>query len=847
MPEDRVETLVQDVRFALRALAKKPAFSAIAVLTLALGIGANTAIFSVINAVLLRTLPVRDPQQLVSLTDPETAAFMMGTQSGQRDLLSYHEFEGLRDHDTAFTSMFATQSRASQAPVSFSSSETGSPTTVLMVSGGYFSTLGVEAIRGNVFGTEVDQGVGAHPVAVVSYEFWQQRMGGDPGVIGRQLRIRQLVFDVVGVAPPDFTGVMVGEAPQIWIPLTMRQAIYPSLDILTWHPGSVTKVMFLQAVGRMKAGMSVAQANASINVTYKQLLTVDANTIADPDQRKGFLNSFLVARDARHGLSVVRGEYEKPLDILMGLVGLLLLLACANVANLLLARATGRNREIAVRVALGASRSRLVKQLLTESVIVALAGGVLGLAFAQWADRVLLHMVSQGPSALPLDTAPDWRVLAFTVAASALTGVLFGLAPAMRATKLDLNNVLRGSGRSIAGTEGGGLPMGKLLVGVQVAISLVLIVVAGLFVRSLQNLISTQFGYNPDGMLMFRLTPGTGGYKGAAALQLFKTLTDRFSAVPGVTGLTISENGLLYGRDSNDNISILGYTPKSGQSMEADWDEIGARYFSVVGIPVLMGRDVTDDDTTGQHACWVNQTMSKYYFGNESPMGREIKDMYPDTPYSCTIVGVVADAKYNGLRGAPGRRFYSPFYNGVEQPGDGTFEIRYSGSGTSVTAAIRQIMHETDSNLDPPDFHTISDLVEKQLLRDRLTARLSAFFGIVALFLASLGLYGVLSYNVSRRTSEIGVRMALGARPSDVLGLIVREALLVTLIGAVIGLAASFAATRVLGTLLYGLTARDPVTFGVATAVLMGVATLAALIPAWRASRVDPMSALRWE
>lgn len=842
-----METLLQDIRFALRSLAKKPAFSAIAILTLALGIGANTAIFSVINAVLLRTLPVRDPQQLVSLTDPEVAAFMMGSQSGQRDLMSYHEFEGLRDSNTVFSSMFAQQSRAAQAPVSFSSAETGSPTTVLMVSGGYFSTLGVDAIRGNTFGTEVDQGQGAHPVAVLSYEFWQQRMGGDPAAIGRQLRIRQIVFEIVGIAPPDFTGVMVGESPQVWIPLTMRQAIYPSLDVLTWHPGSVTKVMFLQVVGRMKPGVNVTQANASINVTYKQLLTVDANTIADPDQRKGFMNSFLVARDARHGLSVVRGEYEKPLDILMALVGLLLLLACANVANLLLARATGRNREIAVRLALGASRSRLMKQLLTESVIVAFAGGLLGLAFAQWADRLLLHMVSQGPSALPLDTAPDWRILSFTIAASLLTGVLFGLAPAMRATKLDLNNVLRGAGRSITGTEGGRLPMGKVLVAVQVAISLLLIVAAGLFVRSLQKLTSTQFGYDPEGMVMFRLVPGTAGYRGPAALQLYKNLVEKLSAVPGVTGVTISENGLLYGRDSNDNISILGYTPKSGQEMEADWDEIGTHYFSTVGIPVLMGRDVSAEDANGQHSCWINQTMSKYYFGTDSPLGREIKDLYPETPYSCQIVGVVGDAKYNGLRGATQRRFYASFFSGIESPGDGTFEIRFSGSGTSVTSAIRQIIHQSDANLDPPDFHTISDLVEKQLLRDRLTARLSAFFGIVALFLASLGLYGVLSYNVSRRTSEIGVRMALGAQRGNVLGLIVREALLITLIGAAVGLGASYAATRVLSTLLFGLTAQDPITFGSATVVLLAVATLAALIPAWRASRVDPITALRWE
>ncbi len=842
-----MERLMQDLRFALRALLKNPGFSVIAVLTLALGIGANTAIFSVINAVLLRTLPIRNPQQLVSLSDPESAGFMNGSSNGEQYLFSYHDFESLRDQNKVFSGMFGTNSRALSAPVSFSSTETGSPANVLLVSGGYFSVLGAEPAMGTTFGTEVDSGVGAHPVAVISHAFWQRRFHGDADVIGQKIRIRQFMFDVVGVMPPDFTGIMVGESPDIWIPLTMRSAVYTGLDILTWHPGSVTKIMFMHVVGRLKPGISLAQANASINVTFKQMLAIDAGSFTDPAVRAGFVTSYIVSRDASHGFSVLRGQYAKPLDILMGLVGLLLLLACANVANLLLARAAGRNRELAVRVAMGASRSRIVRQLLTESVMVALFGGLVGLALSYWADQLLVRMVSFGPNPVPLDVHPDWRVLCFTLGASLLTGILFGLTPALRATRLDLNKVLRGASRSISGGEGSGFSTGKILVAVQVAISLLLIVAAGLFIRSLQNLTATQFGYNPENLLMFRVLPSTAGYKGASALQLLKNLNDKFSNIPGVTGAAISENGLLFGRESNDDISILGYTPKQGQNMEANWDQVGPNYFTTIGIPVLMGRDVSDRDGSGQHYCWINQTMSKYYFGEASPLGQQVKDEYPDTPYTCQIAGVVGDAKYNGLREKLKPRFYVPFYNPVEQAGDGTYEVRYSGSGASISTAIREIMRETDSNLDPPDFHNISDLTGRLLLRDRLTARLSAFFGIVALFLACLGLYGVLSYNVARRTSEIGVRMALGAQRLNVLGLVVREALGVTLIGTAIGLAAAVAATRVLQSMLFGLSTRDPLTLVGSAVILLSVATLAAAIPAWRATRVDPISALRWE
>lgn len=845
-----MEALRRDLLFSLRALAKSPGLASIAILTLALGIGANTALFSVINAILLRTLPVSDPQQLAVLSDPESAGMQVGVNdSGDRPLFSYHEFEGLRDQNTAFTGIFATDSRDERVSVALNEFDEGSPAQVLMVSGGYFPVLDIRPMAGRTFGPEMDQNGSADKLAVISYAFWRRRMQGDPAVIGRKLRLRQSVFEVIGVAPPDFTGVMVGAAPDMWVPLHTQTAILPGRDWLEWKPGSITKTMFLHVVGRLRPGVSLSQANASINVTFQQVLQAEVGTIANERDRKKLLDSKIVARDARHGLSVLRGEYARPLGVLMGMVGLLLLLACANVATLLLARAASRQRELAMRVALGAGRGRLVRQLLTESVLLSACGGVVGLLLAQWAVHLLLRMVSSDPTPIPLDVHLDVVVLSFTLGVTLLTGILFGLAPALRATRLDLNQILRGSSRSISGSERGSgrLPMGKVLVGLQVAISLLLLVTAGLFVRSLQKLASVPLGYEADHLLLFSMHPAASGYKGPAIAQLYRGISQRISAVPGVRGATFSENGLFTGRESGDQISIVGYTPKSGQQMHARFDQIGPGYFSTIGIPILMGRDVSENDSSGARRTWLNQTMARYYFGDSNPIGQHIRDEYPETRLEFEVAGVVADAKYNALRGDTPRRFYVPFLNGLGDPKDAVFEVRYAGDSAAVSAALRRIVREADATLDPLEVRTIPALIDRRLVRDRLTARLSSFFGAIALLVACIGLYGVLSYTVARRTSEIGVRMALGAQRRDVLRLVLGEAALVTAVGALVGLGAALAGTRVLASMLYGLTARDPSTLVGAAVVLVAVALVAAAFPAWRASRVDPMNALRNE
>jgi predicted permease len=841
--------IFQDLRYAFRVLRKTPGFTAIAVLTLALGIGANTALFSVINAVLLRTLPVHDPQQLVVLSDPENAGQMMGLQSGDRSFFTYHEFEWFRDNNQVFSGILSFSSALFPTPVITGQSDVGGPAQVSLVSGAYFDVLGVSPEKGRTFSSEVDQGRNGFPQAVLSYAFWQRRMQGDSGIIGNKIRIRQAVFDVIGVMPQGFTGVVVGDAPDIWVPLTMKQVVYPGADWLTQLPTQVRRVMFLQVIGRLKQGVNLQQANASINVTYRTLLESDGATIANSERRKEFMDSRIVTRDARRGLSALRGDYKQPLFVLMGLVGLLLLLASANVANLFLARASGRTRELAVRVALGSNRGRLVRQLLTESILLSALGAAAGLLLAQWGDSLLLKLVSGTSTPIPLDVHLDATVLAFTFGVMLFTGILFGLIPALRATRVDLNLVLRGAARNISGAGGGTrrLPMGKVLVGTQVAISLLLLVTAGLFVRSLQKLTSVPLGYNTDHLLLFRMTPLSDGYKAAAVPSLVDQLLAKFKTIPGVRTASLSENGLFYGNDSGDYISIVGSAPKSGQDMGVAIDEAGPTYFQTLGIPLLSGRDVEQTDTTGTHHLWMNQAMAKYFFGNASPLGQHIVVHFSFADVEYSVVGVVGDAKYNELRGETDRRCYLSYFDPPLPLTDAVFEVRSAGDDAVVASSIRQMIHETDAGLSAPVFRTLPGLIDLKLSRDKLTARLSTFFGIVALVLACIGLYGVLSYNVTRRTSEIGVRLALGAQRSGILQLVIRDALVVTGIGILVGLGAAWAATRLLGTMLFGLSPRDPITMTVAAIMLIFVAMLAAFVPAWRASRVDPITALRYE
>ena len=850
-----MNTLLQDLRYGVRMLVKAPGFSAIAILTLALGIGANTAIFSMINSVLLSTLPVKNPQQLAFLTDPSAAGMNVGMETGGRDQLTYDEYRTIRERNTVFSGVLAIQSQTTRLPVTVgegadAASEDAPLGVVNMTSGNFFDVLGVTPILGRTYTSEVDKVRDANPVAVISYGFWQSRFSGSPSAIGSKIRIRRTTFDVIGVAPRNFLGLTVGYGVDVWVPLTMQSEVFPGYDWLTVEKNPHEKTEWLQVVGRLKPGITVAKAKASLNVLFQDYLQAQIGSTLTANDRRNFLNQTLNVTEGSHGASVVRANFEQPLLILMGVVGLVLLIACANVANLLLARAASRQKEIAVRVALGAGRGRLFRQLLTESMLLAIAGGGLGLLFAPWADAILVRLVSSGPQTVQLVVQTDARILLFTLGVALLTGVLFGLAPAYRASRVDLNEVLKGTSRSVAGgtARKGRAPIGKVLVVGQVALSLLLLIVAGLFVRSFQKLSDVNLGYTRDNLVVFSVNPQTAGYQGAAGTAVLKDMLARLNAIPGVRGATLSDNGLLSHSDSQDGIAIDGYTPKSGQVMHANFDEVGPNFFSTIGTPILMGRDITAADSgNGQRVGLINETMAHYFFGNENPIGRRIWDMFPTTHTDFTVVGVVADYKHNSLREKARPRFFVPFFHPIGEETSADIMVRTAAGTASVIPEIRQAVSQAGPNLPAIRLRTMNQIVDESLSTETMITRLASFFGGLAVLLACIGIYGIMAYAIAGRTNEIGIRVALGAQRKDVLWLVLRETLLLALIGVAIGLPAVAGASRVIKSELFGMTAADPLTLALATLAMFAVAALAGYIPARRASKTDPMVALRYE
>ena len=849
--------LWQDLRFALRILRKNSGLTVIATLTLALGIGANTAIFSVLDAVLLRSLPVPHPEELVALSDPDEHGSSFGSESGDRGLLAYSEFECFRDHNEVFSRIFAADSSLPQLEVTISdsSSKTGAQkesARVRLVSGDYFATLGVTPAAGRFFTREVDRARGGSPIAVLSYGFWMQRFGLDPLTLGKTIQIRQTSFQIVGVTPPGFFGETVGAFPDLWIPMMMQDSVYPGRDLLTAAKDLTNVHMWLQVMARLKPGVTPEQAKASVNVAFQALLESKVGASISADERRQALDQRINLQRAAQGSSALRAHFGQPLKVLMALVGLVLLIACVNVANLLLARGAARQREFAMRIAIGAGRGRLIRQLLTESLLLAISGAAAGLLLARWTDALLLRMVSgalSSPRSMDLHLQPDARMLGFTLGMTLLTTILFGLIPSWYSTRLDLTPVLKSTPTG-ASSEASHrrFPAGKILIVTQVAVSVILLVSAGLFVRSLSKLGEVKLGYSRENLILFRVDAAPGGYRGAAIPRFQLDLLARISAIPGLRGATVSKNGLFSHSESGDPVAVEGYTPKPDEEMNSRMDHVGPGYFSTLGIPILMGREIEAQDTAASiRAAVVNQTFALRFFPNANPIGKHVSDTYSGNLAEMVVVGVAADAKYNNLREKAVPRIYAPLANPMWENPAAVYEVRTYGDTQAVAVALRQVVRETAPTLPPIEIHTMSELVDDSLETDRFIERLASAFSLLALLLAAIGLYGLMAYSVARRTRDFGIRLALGAEPGNVLWQVLRETLVLVLLGISIGVPLALGGTHLVRSMLFGLGFADPVAILLAATLLTIVAALAGFLPAWRASQVDPMVALRYE
>jgi predicted permease len=836
-----LETIWQDARYGARVLRKNPGFTAVAVLTLALGIGANTAIFSLVNAVMLRSLPVHNPRELVLLKWvvakwPKAIKNLNGSTSvsdaGIESVsFTFPSYEAFASQKAIFSSVFAFVNYERGTVVA-----DGNASVVKnweKVSGEYFSGLGVAPYLGRTLTSDDDPDRGTR-VAVVSYNFWQQNLGASPSAIGKTILLNTKPTTVVGVAPPEFFGVVPGYEADLWVPIGRARAN----DHGFW---------WVQIMARLKPGVSEERARAALNVLLAQ--ETSAGLDSAPPREEIPQAEF---EPAARGLNDLQKQFSKPLKVLMAIVGLVLLIACANVANLMLARSSARAREISVRFALGASRARLVRQLLVESALIALLGSLAGLAFAVWGRNILLGMMTASDNSIQLQAGLDVRVLAFTFGVSALTAILFGLLPGMRASRVDLTNGLKDCAATASSARTWRFGLRKTLVIAQTAISLVLLVAAGMFVRTLLNLEQQPLGFDPKNLLLFTINPASAGYKGARIDSLYDDLLQRIRATPGVRSASLSQINLISNTVNAYQVSqVEGIGTISPPENNVYFNYVGPDYLRTMGIKLLAGRDIqVTDNSQSPWVALINQTMARNLFGNENPIGRwvPLKDTLDGPDKHVTIVGIVNDAKFANIQDKPPATMYVAYQQHlIYRAGEINFAVRTTGNAAALTSDIRKTVANIDHNLPVFGVVTQQDQIESSLSQQEIFAKLSGFFGFVALLLVCIGLYGVMAFSVVQRTREIGLRMALGANPFKVMRMILRESIVVVTLGIALGLIAALAGARVLTSFLFGLKPHDPVTIGIAVLLMILAAGLAAFLPARRAMRVDPMIALRHE
>jgi predicted permease len=834
--------ILQDLRYALRKLRNSPEFAAVAVLTLAMGIGANSGIFTLVNAVLLKSLPVPNPEQLFLVS--ENSLEPGGTR------VAYRTFQDLR----ATVPTGSELSAASWPGRFYASFGGGQPEMVAgqLVSGNYFRTLETYAAKGRLLGEDDDRTIAGSPVAVISYGCWERRFGRDPNVVGRKLAVNGMPLQVVGVAAPGFFGAQIGAAPEFWLPTAMQSAVRyqqhysQDTNAKTNEPWLLQPdIRWLQLIVRAPDSKTASQVSAALNQVFHSQMQQAATQEKDPQEREGLLRARLYLLPGGCGLPsrALRG-FSQPLLALMAMVGIILLITCANLANLLLARAAAREREIAVRLSIGASRVRLVRQLLVECILLSVCGTVLGSAIAFWLSDILPKWASSGSTPIPLSLAPDARVLLFSAVVAVLTGVAFGLAPALQGSRIEPIHALKSSGRAASGGDGARWSLKQTLVALQVALSLVLLVGAGLFVRTLRNFSNLDGGFDRDHLVTVRVDTHLVGYSPAQLSSLSRQLIEKVEAIPGVRSAALASCELASGCGDASDIFLPGVPHTNGET-DAQERRVSHEFFATTAIPLVEGRMFADSDTeTSPKVVVVNQAFVRQFLPGKDPIG-QYYGYEANNPRQFQIVGVVKDSRVNDIREEVPPTVYHSISQEVMDVE--SVNVRTFGDPAQLLPKIRDAVLSIDPKLPVGASSTLAQVVSDSLWVYRLIARLTSIFGALALGLACLGLYGVMSYTVARRTAELGVRLALGASRGAVLWLVLKNVLVLIGVGLIAGWVLSLLSVRAVGTLLFGLSPYDPETMLGAALVLVLVAIFASLKPAWRAANVDPTEALRVE
>jgi macrolide transport system ATP-binding/permease protein len=850
-----LESLLQDFRYALRILRRSPGFTAVAVMTLALGIGATTAIFTLINTVLLKSLPVRDPGGLVVLGNGEGAGVGTAPLGESFNVFSYDLYLHLRSSGI-IGNLCAVQSGDAPVSVRRAGSSTASPAFTKLVSGNYFALLGVNAALGRTIAPG-DDSPSAPPVAVVSYRFWKETLNGDPSAIGSSVDVNRISAKVIGVAPPAFYGeTLQPDPPSLWLPLSANRQLNPERVLL-----DAPDEHWLYLIGRLPPGVSTKQTQARLTGALQTWLVGRSGSTPSTELRTAISKSHIELNPGGGGIRHMEQYYSQTLRLLLGISGIVLLITCANIANLLLARGAAQRAESSIRLALGASRARLIRQSLTESLTLALAGGTLGLLIASGGTRLLVALAFRGASYVPIQTGPDIGVLAFTFALSCLTALAFGLAPAIR-TSSGIAPAIRTASPGIKGRVGSNRRFlsGNALFTAQLALSLVVLTGAGAFARSLGNLTTQPFGFDREHVLVLNVDPAGAGYDYNRLAPLYRQMGLQLNALPGVKSASLSNYSPFNHCCWGFSIAVDGYIPGPNERRGALLNRVSPRYFETLGTRVLLGRAFDERDTpTSQPVAVVTEAFVRKFFGNQNPLGRRIGigDERKGRG-DIVIAGVVANAKYDDAADAPPAMAFFPLLQlrpGAATSGTGeeysnfirTIEVRTAGDPVAIASQVRQTLAGIDPGLPVLRIDTLSAYVDQTLNQENVIADLAGFFGLLALALTCIGLYGLMAWMVQRRTSEIGIRSALGANRGRVIAMIVREAWIQCAVGLVIGIPAALATLRLIGNQLYGVSPADPKSTIAATLVLILCITVAGYLPARRATRIDPMAALRYE